>query len=56
MQSPKRLRKIRLEVVSDFDENELLKNVKSEKKLYLNFETENKELKSFADFLTARCI
>lgn len=34
--------------MSDFDENELLKNVKSEKKLYLNFETENKELKSFA--------
>ena len=45
---PEKVEKNSLEVVSDFDENELLKNVKSEKKLYLNFETENKELKSFA--------
>lgn len=45
---PEKIEKNSLEVVSDFDENELLKNVKSEKKLYLNFETENKELKSFA--------
>ena len=45
---PEEVEKNLLEVVSDFDENELLKNVKSEKKLYLNFETENKELKSFA--------
>lgn len=53
---PEKVEKNSLEVVSDFDENELLKNVKSEKKLYLNFETENKELKSFAVLLTARCI
>lgn len=45
---PEKVEKNSLEVVYDFDENELLKNVKSEKKLYLNFETENKELKSFA--------
>ena len=45
---PEKVEKNSLEVVSDFDENELLQNVKSEKKLYLNFETENKKLKSFA--------
>ena len=34
--------------ISDFDENELLKNVKPKIKLYISFEIENKELKSFA--------
>ena len=45
---PEKVEKKTLEVVSDFDENELLKNVKPKIKLYISFEIENKELKSFA--------